>query len=185
VSRGLVIVRHADTDWTESGQHTGLTDLPLNDAGRGAASTLPGRLAGRSFVAVWCSPLSRAVETCEIAGFGERAIIHPELVEWDYGSYEGKTSAQIQEQRPGWDLWRDGCPDGEDAAAVGARADAVIAALPADGVVLAFSHGHFLRTLIARWVCLEPAEGARFLLAPAAIGELSHEHGRRALSALS
>jgi broad specificity phosphatase PhoE len=185
MNRGLVVVRHADTDWTESGQHTGLVDLPLNDAGREAARRLPERLAGRSFAAVWCSPLSRAVETCEIAGFGGRAIVHPELVEWDYGEYDGKTSGEIHAQRPGWDLWRDGCPDGEDAAAVGARADAVIAALPADGVVLAFSHGHFLRTLIARWVGLEPAEGARFLLAPAGIGVLSSEHDRRALSALS
>jgi broad specificity phosphatase PhoE len=184
VSGEFVIVRHADTDWSDSGQHTGLTDLPLNESGRETASGLPARLAGRSFAAVWSSPLRRALETCEIAGFGAEAIEHPELVEWDYGAYEGLTSSEIHEQRPGWDLWRDGCPEGEDASAVGARADAAIAALPDDGVVLVFSHGHFLRTLIARWVCLEPAEGVRFLLTPGAVGVLSHEHGRRVLSAL-
>ena len=109
----LVIVRHADTDWTASGQHTGHTDLPLNEAGRAAATGLTERLARWSFVAVWCSPLRRAVQTCELAGYGERAERHAELVEWDYGAYEGVTSAQIDAERPGWDLWRDGCPDGE------------------------------------------------------------------------
>jgi broad specificity phosphatase PhoE len=180
----LVVVRHADTDWSESGQHTGRTDLPLNRDGRAAAEELTSRLAGRDFAAVWCSPLRRAVETCEIAGFSESAQQRAELVEWDYGDYEGLTTAQIREQRPRWDLWRDGCPDGEDAAAVAARADRVLATVPDAGTVLIFSHGHFLRVLIARWLALAPAQGALFALAPGAIGVLANEHERRVLASL-
>jgi probable phosphoglycerate mutase len=180
----LVVVRHADTDWSESGQHTGRTDLPLNGDGRAAAETLAKRLAGRDFAAVWCSPLRRAVETCEIAGFSGSAQKRAELMEWDYGDYEGLTTAQIHDQRPGWDLWRDGCPDGEDAAAVGARADRVLATVPDAGTVLVFSHGHFLRVLIARWLALAPAEGALFVLAPGAIGVLAHEREHRVLESL-
>jgi probable phosphoglycerate mutase len=180
----LVVVRHADTDWTQSGQHTGHTDVPLNAAGRAAAGRLPARLAGWSFVAVWCSPLQRARETCEIAGFAAQAQIRPELIEWDYGAYEGVTTKEIQAGRPDWDLWRDGAPGGEDAAAVGARADRVIASVGEDDVVLAFSHGHFLRVLIARWLALEPDQGALFLLAPGAIGVLGEERARRVLGSL-
>jgi broad specificity phosphatase PhoE len=180
----LVVVRHADTDWTASGQHTGHTDLPLNDSGRVAAVRLGPRLARRSFTAVWCSPLQRAVQTCELAGYGELAQRRVELEEWNYGAYEGVTSEQIAARRPGWDLWRDGCPDGEDAAAVGVRADAALAALPSAGCVLVFSHGHFLRVLIARWLGLGPQAGALFVLAPGAIGLLGHEHGRRVLRGL-
>lgn len=180
----FVIVRHADTDWTASGQHTGHTDLPLNDAGRAAAGKLAERLAPWSFAAVWCSPLRRAMQTCELAGYGERAERREQLVEWDYGSYEGVTSAQINAERPGWDLWRDGCPGGETASAVGARADAALALLPPAGCVLVFSHGHFLRVLIARWVGLTPVDGACFVLAPGAIGVLGHEHGRRVVRRL-
>ena len=180
----LVVVRHADTDWSVSGQHTGHTDIPLNDKGREAARRLPAQLAHWSFAAVLCSPLMRAKATCEIAGYGDRAQLDAGLEEWDYGSYEGLTTAQIQEQRPDWDLWRDGCPGGEDAAAVGARADSVLHGLPGAGDVLAFSHGHFLRVLIARWLGLEPADGALFVLEPGGIGVLGHEHGRRVLRAL-
>lgn len=183
-SAELVLVRHADTDWTASGQHTGHTDLPLNEAGRVAAVRLGPKLAGWSFSAVWCSPLRRAAETCELAGYGERAQRRDELIEWDYGAYEGVTSEQIEAQRPAWDLWRDGCPGGEAASDVGARADTVLAALPEQGCVLAFSHGHFLRVLIARWLDLEPADGALFLLSPGAISVLGHEHGRRVLRRL-
>jgi probable phosphoglycerate mutase len=180
----LVIVRHADTDWTASGQHTGHTDLPLNAEGREAAKRLAGRLARWTFAAIWCSPLTRARETCELAGYGSRAVEHGELIEWDYGAYEGTTTAQIQAERPDWDLWRDGCPDGENAAGVGARADAALAALPADSDVLVFSHGHLLRVLIARWLGLEPQQGALFLLAPGGIGVLGHERERRVLGSL-
>jgi probable phosphoglycerate mutase len=182
VSAELVIVRHADTDWTASGQHTGRTDLPLNDAGRQKASGLPARLAGRSFAEVWSSPLARAMQTAQIAGFAP--VERPDLVEWDYGAYEGLTSAQIGERAPGWDLWRDGCPGGEDVAAVTRRADAVLAALPPAGDVLVFSHGHMLRVLTARWLGLGGADGALFVIAPGAIGELRHEHGRRVLRSL-
>jgi probable phosphoglycerate mutase len=183
MSGELVIVRHADTDWTVSGQHTGRTDLPLNEAGRAKALSLCGRLEGRSFVAVWSSPLARARETAELSGFSP--LIRPELAEWDYGDYEGLTTAQIRERAPGWDLWRDGCPGGESADAVGARADALLAMLPAEGDMLLFSHGHMLRVLTARWLELEPAAGALFVLAPAAIGVLGHEHERRVLRSLS
>jgi broad specificity phosphatase PhoE len=180
----LVVVRHADTDWTASGQHTGHTDLPLNAAGRLAAASLPGRLSQWSFDEVWCSPLRRARETSEIAGFADRAQPHDDLEEWDYGTYEGVTTTQVHELDPDWDLWRDGCPGGEDAAAVGARADHALASLPADGTVLAFSHGHFLRVLIARWLDLEPAQGALFTIAPGGIALLDHERARRVLSRL-
>lgn len=180
----LVVVRHADTAWTASGQHTGHTDLPLNAEGREAAGRLAGRLAQWSFDAVWCSPLIRALETCEITGFGERAERHDELVEWDYGAYEGVTTAQVHELDPDWDLWRDGCPRGEDANAVGARADRALASLPATGTLLAFSHGHFLRVLIARWLGLTPAQGALFTIAPGGLALLDHERARRVLSSL-
>jgi broad specificity phosphatase PhoE len=180
----LVVIRHADTEWTVSGRHTGRTDIPLTVAGREKAAALAPRLAGRPFAAVWSSPLARARETARLAGFAAAAI-HDELAEWDYGDYEGLTTVQIVERRPGWDLWRDGCPGGEDAAAVGARVDALLARLPAEGDVLAFSHGHLLRTLTARRLGLPPAAGALFLLTPGGVATLSHEHGRPVLSHLS
>ena len=182
MSGELVIVRHADTDWTASGRHTSRTDLSLNDDGRARAAALRERLAARSFVLVLSSPRRRALETAALAGF--EPAVRDELAEWDYGDYEGLTSAQIHERAPGWDLFRDGCPGGEDAAAVGARADAVVALLPPAGDVLVFSHGHMLRVLTARWLGLEPAGGALFALAPGGIGELGHEHDRRVLRGL-
>jgi probable phosphoglycerate mutase len=178
----LVAVRHADTAWTVSGQHTGRTDIPLSDDGRVRARALAPRLSGQDFVAVWSSPLSRALETASLAGF--EPVLREELMEWDYGRYEGLTSAQIDELAPGWSLWRDGCPGGESAADVGARADALLASLPAEGVVLAFAHGHVLRVLIARWLGLAPADGALFVLAPGGIASLGHEHGQRTLRGL-
>lgn len=183
MSGELVIVRHADTDWTVSGQHTGRTDLALNEAGRAKALGLRERLAGRRFAEVWSSPLERARETARLIGF--EPLARAELAEWDYGAYEGLSTEQIEERSPGWDLWRDGCPGGENAAAVGARADAVLAALPAIGDVLVFSHGHLLRVLIARWLGLEPPCGALFVLAPAAVGVLGHEHERRVLRTIA
>jgi broad specificity phosphatase PhoE len=181
VTGELVVVRHADTDWTVSGQHTGRTDLALNDAGRAKAHGLRELLAGRSFAAVWSSPLARALETARLAGFAPEQ--QRDLLEWDYGAYEGLTTAQIREQRPDWDLWRDGCPDGEDAAGVGRRADAVLAMLPPQGDVLVFSHGHMLRVLTARWLGRPAADGALFVLTPGGIGVLGHEHARRVLTA--
>ncbi|MGD1050204.1 MAG: histidine phosphatase family protein [Solirubrobacteraceae bacterium] len=182
MSGDLVIVRHADTDWTVSGQHTGRSDIPLNDAGRAKAVSLRERLAERRFVAVWSSPLIRALETARLAGF--EPAERDELLEWNYGDYDGLTSAQIRERRPDWDLWRDGCPGGETAADVGGRADTVLASLPTDGDVLVFSHGHMLRVLTARRLGLDAVDGALFLLAPGAIGVLGHEHGRAVLRSL-
>ncbi len=184
MSGELVVVRHADTDWTQSGQHTGHTDLPLNGVGRAAAALLADRLSPWTFSEVLCSPLERARETCEIAGYGTRALLRADLIEWDYGRYEGVTTKKIVAERPGWDLWRDGAPGGESAADVGARADRVLMSLPQSGVVLVFSHGHFLRVLLARWLELEPQAGALFLLAPGAIATLRFEHGRRVLGSL-
>ena len=178
----LLVVRHADTAWTVSGQHTGRTDIPLTEEGRARARALAPRLSRRTFAAVWSSPLSRALDTAHLAGFEPE--LRDELLEWDYGRYEGLTSAQIDELQPGWSLWRDGCPGGESAADVGARADALIASLPAEGVVLAFAHGHVLRVLLARWLGLAAADGALFVLAPGGVAALGHEHGRRVLRGL-
>ena len=179
----LVIVRHADTDWTVSGRHTGRSDVPLNEAGRERAGQLRARLAGRSFAATWTSPLSRARETAQLAGFAPEE--REALVEWDYGAYDGLTRAEILERDPGWDLWRDGCPGGERAADVGRRVDGLLATLPAQGDVLVFSHGHLLRVLTARWLGLAPSAGALFALAPGGVGVLGHEHGRRVLASLA
>jgi len=176
---GLVIVRHADTDWTVSGQHTGRTDLPLNAAGRTKALALHATLSAWSFAAVWTSPLVRAAETARLAGFEASEL--PALMEWNYGDYEGLTSEQIRERQPDWDLWRDGCPHGERAADVGRRADAVLAALPSSGNVLVFSHGHMLRVLTARWLSLDARDGALFPLSPGGIGVLGNDQGRRVL----
>src|SRR5579863_3100725 len=135
----LIVVRHADTEWTVTGRHTGRSDIPLNEAGRAKAESLAAPLARRDYVAVWSSPLSRALETAALAGFADPRL-RPDAQEWDYGFYDGLTSAQISERRPGWDLWRDGCPDGESAHEVGARAERLLAGLPEDGTVLLFSH---------------------------------------------
>ena len=159
-------VRHGETEWSLSGQHTGVTDIPLTDNGRRArGATLRPTLSRQRFALVLVSPLKRARETCMLAGLGEQAIVDPDLAEWNYGSYEGITSARIHEQRPGWIVFRDGCPGGETPDEVGVRADRVIArALAADGDVALFAHGHILRTLAARWIGLPPGEGQRFLL---------------------
>jgi probable phosphoglycerate mutase len=160
----VVLVRHAATSWSRTGRHTGRTDLPLDEGGTSDAVVLGERLTATSFVAAWCSPLARAVETCVLAGLGERMRLVDDLMEWDYGAYEGRTTAEIRRERPGWELFADGCPGGEDAQAVGMRVDRVIAALRAEedfegGQVALFSHGHLLRTLAARWVGLGPSSG--------------------------
>ena len=182
MSAGLAVVyavRHGETAWSLSGQHTGLTDLPLTEAGERNARGLAARLAGPVFAQVLTSPLQRASRTCELAGYGAVAERDRDLVEWNYGDYEGRKSAEIHAEHPDWLLFRDGCPGGESPAEVGARADRVVRRLRAiDGDVLLFSSGHFLRTLAARWLGLEPAAGQYFLLGTAAVSILGYEHNR-------
>jgi probable phosphoglycerate mutase len=174
----VALIRHAETAWSREGRHTGRTDVPLTERGRESAAELPTRLAGWRFALVLTSPLARARETCELAGLGAQAEVQEDLLEWDYGEYEGLTSAQIERLRPDWSLWRDGCPGGERASDVAARADRVIARLAdAAGPVAVFSHGHLLRVLGARWAALEGRQGARLGLFTAAICVLGHEHG--------
>jgi probable phosphoglycerate mutase len=175
----VYLARHGETAWTVSGQHTGLTDIPLTERGERNARRLGERLKGLTFAHVLTSPLQRARRTCELAGFGAAAQVDADLVEWNYGDYEGRKTADIHKERPDWQLFRDGCPGGEDAAAVGARADRVIARVRAvAGDVLLFSSGHFLRVLAARWCGLEPAGGRYFLLSTAALSVVSYEHNR-------
>jgi broad specificity phosphatase PhoE len=180
----LWLVRHAQTEWSEAGRHTGRTDIPLTEAGRAKARELREELGGRSFALVLTSPLSRARDTCELAGYGAEAQLRDDLMEWDYGEYEGISTPDIRRQRPGWSLWRDGCPGGERAAEVGARVDRVIAeALQAAGAVALFAHGHVLRVLAARWLEQPPELGARLALGTAAISVLGSEREVRALRA--
>ena len=177
------LVRHAETEWSLDGRHTGCTDIPLTERGRERARELRGRLGEERFALVLVSPLRRARETCELCGLGAQAQVREDLHEWDYGDYEGLTSQQIEALRPGWVLWRDGCPGGERPAEVGARADRVIAERRgAEGPTAVFSHGHLLRVLGARWIALAPAGGGRLGLAPAAICELGSEHGEAIIS---
>ena len=173
----VYLARHGETAWSLSGQHTGLTDLPLTERGERDARRLAERLRGLGFARVFTSPLQRATRTCELAGFASRAEIDRDLVEWDYGEYEGRRTAEIQVDRPGWQVFRDGCPGGEAPDQVGARADRVVGRVRAvEGNVLLFSSGHFLRTLAARWLGLEPAAGALFALSTASVSVLGYEH---------
>jgi broad specificity phosphatase PhoE len=174
----VYLARHGETAWTITGQHTGLTDLPLTPHGEAQARRLAQPLSGIRFSKVFSSPLKRALETCALAGFGAVAEIDPDLDEWNYGDYEGKTSAEIHIQRPGWEIFRDGCPGGENASDVGKRADRVIAkARAAADNVLLFSHGHYLRVLAARWLGLDPIDGRYFMLSTAALSIVGCEHG--------
>lgn len=158
-------IRHGETAWSLSGQHTGTTDIPLTDNGRRLAARIGPVLGREVFALVFTSPLQRARETCELAGLGARAVLDPDLVEWNYGQYEGLTPKQINEKAPGWLIFRDGCPGGETPAQVGTRADRIIArARAAPGDVALFAHGHVLRVLVARWLGLSPAAGQHFLL---------------------
>jgi broad specificity phosphatase PhoE len=171
------LARHGETAWSLSGQHTGKTDLPLTEEGERQARNLAPRLARHSFAKVFTSPLQRAVKTSELAGFAGIAQPDSDLVEWDYGDYEGRGTADIHKERPGWMLFRDGCPNGESPAQIGTRVDRVIARLRAiDGDVLLFSSGHFLRTLAARWLGLEPRGGQYFALSTASLSTLGYEH---------
>lgn len=176
----LYLARHGDTAWTESHQHTGRTDLPLNEHGVAHARQLAERLREFSFARVFTSPLQRAAKTCELAGFGKIAEVDADLVEWDYGRLEGKLTSDIVKELPGWDLFRDGCPDGESPQDAAARADRFIARVRGlEGDVLAFSSGHISRMIAARWLGLAPAHGRIFFCAPASVGVLGFEHNRR------
>jgi broad specificity phosphatase PhoE len=173
----VYLARHGETAWSLSGQHTGRTDLPLTDRGERNARALGERLLGLNFAKVFTSPLQRAMRTCELAGFGGAAESDPDLVEWDYGQYEGRRTVEIHAERPDWLLFRDGCPGGESPEQVGARADRVILRLRTiEGAVLLFSSGHFLRVLTARWLGLDAPAGQYFLLGTASLSALGYEH---------
>lgn len=173
----LFLARHGDTEWTDARRKTGRTDLPLNARGEQRARQMGERLQQFSFAQVFTSPLLRANRTCELAGFGKVAVADSDLVEWDYGAYEGKLTAEIYRDRPGWELFRDGCPGGESPQDVAGRADRFISrVLQADGDVLAFSSGHIIRMVAARWLGLPPKDGRFFYCRPASVGVLGFEH---------
>ncbi len=174
----VYLARHGETAWTLSGQHTGLIDLPLTPNGENNARRLGERLKGMSFAKVFTSPLQRASRTCELAGFGAVAQTDPDLVEWNYGQYEGLRLAEILANRPDWQIFRDGCPGGESPAQVGERADRVVQRVRAvSGNILLFSSGHFLRVLASRWLALAPANAGRYLLLrTASLSALGYEH---------
>jgi len=176
----LYLARHGDTAWTDSRQHTGRTDLPLNERGEEHARQLGARLREFSFVRVFTSPLQRASRTCELAGFRVGAEVDPDLTEWDYGRFEGKQTSDILKEWPGWELYRDGCPGGESPEDVARRADRFIERVHSmNGDVLAFSSGHFIRMIAARWHGLTPASGRVFFCRPASVGVLGFEHDSR------
>jgi broad specificity phosphatase PhoE len=173
----IVLVRHGETAWSREGRHTGRTDIPLTEEGRRKAAALAGLLRAWPFVRVLSSPLRRAVETCRLGLPHAHPELREELVEWDYGAYESRTTADIQTERPGWSLWTDGTPDGERAEDVGRRVDPLVAELrAAQGDVAIFAHGHVLRVLTARWLELSPVEGRRFALDTGSVGILGYEH---------
>jgi broad specificity phosphatase PhoE len=174
----IYLARHGETAWSISGQHTGLTNIPLTERGERNARSLGERLKGTTFSEVRTSPLHRATRTSELAGFGGQAVPDPDLVEWDYGDYEGRKTVDIRVDNPGWQIFRDGCPGGESVADIAARADRVVDRLRAmEGRVLLFGHGHFFRVLAARWLGLPASEGRLFLLSTASLSILGYEHG--------
>lgn len=182
----LWLVRHGETAWSLSGQHTGRTDLPLTPKGEKEARQIGEFLKGRPFATVLSSPLLRAREMCRLAGYGNHPIIDPDLQEWDYGEYEGRTTAEIQKQRPGWSLWSDGVPRGETIEQVARRAQAVIdRALAGSGDALLFGHGHVLRILLCRWLGLPPRDGRLFALGTATVTTLGYERETRVIMRLS
>jgi probable phosphoglycerate mutase len=172
----VVLVRHGQTEWSRSGRHTGDTDIPLTEEGRVQARAVTPRLQGHTFAQVLSSPLQRARDTCSLSGFGDQAVIDEDLREWNYGDYEGITTASIRETRPDWLLWRDGCPGGDSPESISLRADRVVARLrAAGGHCLVYSHGHFLRVLAARWVNLPVSAGSVLRLDTATVSSLSWE----------
>jgi broad specificity phosphatase PhoE len=176
----IYLARHGETAWTITGQHTGLTDLPLTEHGEEMARRLGERLKGRTFAQVLTSPLRRAVRTCELAGFAAVAEIDRDLVEWDYGEYEGRLTVDIRAERPDWQVFRDGCPGGESPAQVAARANRVVERVRSvAGDVLLFSSGHFLRVLAARWIGADPSIGAGLMLSTASLSAVSHERANQ------
>lgn len=173
----VYLVRHGETAWSRTGQHTSFTDLPLTRQGEQEARRVGQRLANLKFAKIFSSPLKRAAHTCELAGFGARAEIDPDLVEWNYGKYEGRKTVDIHAEAPDWQLFRDGCPGGESPAQVGGRADRVLTRVRAvHGDVLIFSSGHFLRVLAARWLGFAPGGGEFFTLSTASVSELGFEN---------
>lgn len=173
----VYLARHAETAWSLSGQHTGLTDLPIIERGEASARLLGERLQRLKVARVFTSPLQRATRTCELAGFQEVAEVDPDLVEWDYGAYEGLRTADIRAEIPDWQLFRDGCPRGESPEQVWQRADRVVNRIRAiEGTVLLFSSGHFLRMLVARWLELRPIDGRLFALSTASLSAMGYEH---------
>ena len=176
----LFLARHGDTAWTDSRQHTGRTDIPLNERGEEHARQMGERLRGFSFVRVFTSPLQRASKTCELAGFGSVSQVDPDLTEWDYGELEGTLTTDILKRQPGWELYRDGCPGGESPEDVAKRADRFVKkVLGIKGDVLAFSSGHIIRMIAARWNGMTPAAGRVFFCRPASVGVLAFEHKSR------
>ena len=176
----LFLTRHGDTAWTDSRQRTGRTNIPLNAAGEERAREIGERLRRYSFACVFTSPLQRASKTCELAGFGAVARADPDLVEWDYGRFEGMLTKNVLKERPGWELFRDGCPGGESPEDVAARADGFIARVRSiEGDVLAFSSVHIIRMIAARWLGQPPAAGRVFYCRPASVGVLGYEHKNR------
>jgi broad specificity phosphatase PhoE len=183
MQRTIWMIRHGETEWTLSGAHTGRTDLPLTEKGRRDASSLARLLGGRQFGLVLTSPLSRARETCSLAGYGRTAVTDPNLCEWNYGDYEGIATPDIQKSRPGWSLWTEGVPNGETVEQVGSRADAIISrAAAADGDTALFAHGHLLRILTARWLGLPADAGRLFALGTASVSTLGYEHQTRVIT---
>jgi probable phosphoglycerate mutase len=172
----VVLVRHGETEWSRDGKHTGHTDVPLTERGRQQARAVGEALRGHKFALVLTSPLERALETCRLAGLGEDAELRDELMEWDYGDYEGRTTPEIREERPGWTLWRDGVPEGETIDEVAARVQRVLAEIRVvEGDALLFAHGHVLRVLTASWLGLEPDAARLFALDPATLSTLGYE----------
>ena len=177
MAQSVVLARHGETEWSLSGRHTGTTDLPLTEKGRRQAMALAPQLRSWAFSLVLTSPLQRALDTCRLAGYGEQARVQSDLVEWNYGRYEGLTSKQIEAVHPNWSLWKDGGPGGEIAADVGRRADRVIAEVRrVSGDVLIFAHGHVLRVLASRWLGQPPEGGRHYALQTATLSVLGYEH---------
>jgi broad specificity phosphatase PhoE len=175
----LFLIRHGDTDWTDSRKHTGRTDIPLNAHGEQHARLLGERLKGESFARVFVSPLVRVRRTCEIAGFAAHAQVNPDLVEWDYGEYEGRLSVEVERERPGWTLYQDGAPHGESPEQVATRADRFVELVrPIEGDVAAFSSGQIIRMIAARWLGMPPLAARYFYTATASVGILGYEHNR-------
>jgi probable phosphoglycerate mutase len=176
----LYLIRHGETAWSLSGRHTGRSDIPLTAHGEAQARGLAERLRGQHFSAVLVSPMQRALRTCELAGFGPQAQVEEALHEWDYGLYEGLTRTEIRQRQPGWDVFHDGCPEGESPAQMGARVDGLLSRLRTlEGAVALFSHGHLLRSLAVRWIGLPILAGRNFGLGAGALSQLGYEHHSR------